>query len=64
MLQVPRLYHASVALPHFKKWSFPDDFPALNAYIKSTQAHPAFKATDYGPEMILSGWRAHGLADP
>eukprot|EP00892_Ulva_mutabilis_P002503 jgi/Ulvmu1/12253/UM086_0046.1 len=61
---VPRLYHASVALPHFKAWSFPEELAALNAYVERCKAHPAFKATDYGADMILNGWRAHGLADP
>ena len=63
-MQIPRLYHATVALGHFKKWSMPEELTAVNAYVASTRAHPAFKATDYGTEMILKGWRAHGMADP
>jgi hypothetical protein len=53
-----------VALPHFKKWAFPEDLEALATYMALCKEQEAFKNTDYGPETILAGWRSHGLLDP
>ena len=63
VVQVPRLYHLSVALPHFKKWQAPDSFTALHAYLDKVRQHPAFKATDYGENMIIKGWVSHGIPE-
>lgn len=62
--QLPRLYHMAVALPHFKQWTVPEKFSALLAYMKLADEHPAFKATDYGADMIIKGWLGHGLSPP
>jgi hypothetical protein len=64
LMQLPRLYHLSVALPHFKQWQLPEKFQALLAYMEKVKQHPAFKATDYGSEMIIKGWVDHGVPSP
>ena len=64
VVQVPRLYHLSVALPHFKQWHAPEQFEALRAYLQKAKLHPAFQATDYGEDMIINGWEDHGVSSP
>jgi glutathione dehydrogenase/transferase len=61
-LQLPRLYHLSVALPHFRGWQLPAELTALKDYIAKAQTTDAFKATDYGADMIIKGWEAHGVS--
>lgn len=55
----PRLYHAIVALKHFKNWELPSSFVALNTYYNKLKELPAWKNTDYGAECIIKGWARH-----
>lgn len=55
----PKLYHATVALGHFKGWQLPSEFKALHKYLEEIQKLPAWQATDYGKESILAGWKRH-----
>ena len=56
----PKLYHISVALPHFKQgWAMPERFSAIRKYLAALAAAPAWRATDYGRDAIIAGWTAH-----
>lgn len=56
----PKLYHAVVALGHWKGWAMDAAmYPALARYWSAVTALPAWKATDYGAEAIIKGWGAH-----
>jgi hypothetical protein len=58
ILQIPRIYHASVALPKLANWPFPwDKYKHLKTYVDTVKKTDAFKKTDYGEEKILNGWR-------
>jgi glutathione S-transferase len=63
----PKLYHAIVALQHFKGWDFEKadvagQFPALAKYWFGLQQLPAWKKTDYGKPSIIKGWERHMAA--
>lgn len=57
----PKLYHARVALKHFKQYSFPAELAALERYNTAVTSLPAWKAVDYGVDAIIAGWKAHGV---
>ena len=54
--QVPRLYHATVTLPEYKKYTIPDTFPHVMKYFAAAKETEAFKKSDYGADMIIKGW--------
>eukprot|EP00899_Mesostigma_viride_P016408 jgi/Mesvir1/24769/Mv22024-RA.1 len=53
---IPKLYHAKVALKHFKDFTFPWDLAHLDAYIKRMMSRDSFKASMYGEDKIIAGW--------
>jgi glutathione S-transferase len=55
----PKLYHCKVALKHFKNFDFPSDLTAISDYLNTIGQQAAWKATDYGEAMIISGWAKH-----
>ena len=57
----PKLYHLSVALPHFKQggWSLPPGAEAVGAYLEAVKAMPAWKACEYSTDAIIAGWNRH-----
>lgn len=55
----PKLYHCNVALRHFKGYELPEECGAVRAYLTAAKALPAWKACDYGEEMIIKGWTGH-----
>lgn len=64
-MQGPRVYHVSVAIPHWKGHAAFDSFPAVAKYLEAFKASEPVKNTYYGPEMIVKGWAAHdGVPKP
>ena len=57
LLQGPRLYHASVALPKLCMWDLPEDLCNVKQYVSKIKLQDAFQKTDYGEDMIVSGWK-------
>ncbi|PNW77915.1 hypothetical protein CHLRE_10g456750v5 [Chlamydomonas reinhardtii] len=55
----PKLYHAVVALKHFKGWELPARFTALHKYLAALKALPEWQHVDYGTEAIIAGWERH-----
>lgn len=53
---VPRLYHITTVASHFLGYTKYKDMPNLNKYIQYAFSTEEFKATDYPPEWILTGW--------
>ncbi len=58
---MPKLYHLSVALDHFRGWKIPSKYTALQKYMDSYMARDAWKNTYYSPELVIKGWVRHGL---
>ena len=58
---MPKLYHITVALDHFRGWKIPDKYTALKNYMDSYMARDAWKNTYYSPELVVKGWVRHGL---
>lgn len=58
----PKLYHARVALGHWKAWSLDASaFPALAKYMDALAALPAWQhslPTD-GDAAVIAGWSKH-----
>mmetsp|Transcript_7868 Transcript_7868/g.15799 ORF Transcript_7868/g.15799 Transcript_7868/m.15799 type:complete len:280 (-) Transcript_7868:53-892(-) len=50
------LYHASVAIPHYKKYDPLAEFPAVQAYLAALKSTNAWKATEYTPDVVQWGW--------
>lgn len=62
---VPRLYHLTTALPHFRDYHVPaDKFPNVLKYIEAAKQTDAFKHTEYSQDMVIQGWINHGVAPP
>jgi glutathione S-transferase len=57
----PKLYHAVIALDHFKGWSLPGEFSAVRAYLDAWQGRESWRNTAYSPELVIKGWEKHGL---
>lgn len=57
----PKLYHAVIALDHFKGWSLPGEFAAVRAYLDAWQGRESWRNTAYSPELVVRGWEKHGL---
>lgn len=55
-MTLPRLYHATTALKHFKGWTLPENLKAVPLYIEEAKKRDSWKKTDYGEEMIIKGW--------
>lgn len=57
----PKLFHMTVALPHFKKagWALPPGAEAVGEYLARVKALPAWKACEYGPDAVIAGWNRH-----
>jgi hypothetical protein len=58
----PKLYHASVALGHFKGWKMDAaEFPAVAAYMEKLKGMPAWQHTlpADGDAAVVAGWAKH-----
>jgi glutathione S-transferase len=58
----PKLYHASVALGHFKGWKLDAvEFPAVAAYMEKLKGMPAWQHTlpADGDAAVVAGWAKH-----
>lgn len=53
---LPKLRHVQVAGGHYKNFNIPEDFSALNAYIKRGEACDIFKRTCPSDEEFVWGW--------
>ncbi len=58
---MPKLYHLTVALDHFRGWTIPEKYTALKKYMDAYMAREAWKNTHYSPELVIKGWVRHGL---
>lgn len=58
----PKLYHATVALGHFKGWKLDaGQFPAVAAYMQKLKTLPAWQHTvpTEGDAAVVAGWAKH-----
>ncbi|MEW5307637.1 MAG: hypothetical protein WDW36_010016 [Sanguina aurantia] len=56
----PKLYHLSVALPHFKGWAVPAQLSSLHTYLAEISKTPEWQHTQYGHDVVIRGWERHG----
>lgn len=61
MLIMPRLYHISIALPHFRNWSIPAKYEMIHKYMEAFMARDSWKNTYYSPDLVIKGWVRHGF---
>ncbi|XP_058774804.1 glutathione S-transferase DHAR1, mitochondrial-like [Vicia villosa] len=52
----PKLYHLTVALGHFKKWTIPESLTNVNNYVKLLFARESFKKTKAEEKYVIAGW--------
>jgi len=52
----PKLYHLTVSLPYYKKWTIPQEFTSLLSYIEAMFSRDSFKKTAAGEAVVLAGW--------
>lgn len=58
----PKLYHATVALGHYKGWSLDAaQFPAVAAYMEKLKGMPAWQHAlpSDGDAAVVAGWGKH-----
>ncbi|KAJ7515749.1 hypothetical protein O6H91_22G026000 [Diphasiastrum complanatum] len=55
----PKLYHLEVALQHYKGWTVPSDFVALQAYTKALFNRESFLKTKSSADDVIRGWAKH-----
>jgi glutathione dehydrogenase/transferase len=58
---MPKLYHMTIALKHFRGWELPGSFTAIKAYMDAFMARESWHNTEYSPELVIKGWIRHGL---
>jgi glutathione S-transferase len=58
---MPKLYHATVALRHFRGWELPAELTAVRAYMAAFMARDSWQKTLYSEELVIKGWERHGL---
>ncbi|XP_058756405.1 glutathione S-transferase DHAR1, mitochondrial-like [Vicia villosa] len=52
----PKLYHLTVALGHFKKWTIPESLTNVNNYVKLLFTRESFKKTKAEEKYVIAGW--------
>lgn len=52
----PKIYHAKVALKHYKAFEFPAELKALSKYWDTLTALPTWKNALYSEALIIKGW--------
>lgn len=55
----PKLYHAKVALKHYKDYDIPAAFDAVHQYMDRVFSSELFRKVLYTPETIIWGWSKH-----
>lgn len=58
---MPKLYHMTVVMDHFRGWKLPEQYKAVQRYMDTFMARDSWKNTLYAPEIVISGWTRHGL---
>ncbi|CAN0909418.1 Glutathione S-transferase DHAR2 [Linum grandiflorum] len=52
----PKLYHLDTALPHFKKWTIPQDLTHVHNYLKALFSRESFQKTKAEKQYVIAGW--------
>lgn len=52
----PKLYHAAVALRHYRGLDVAAACPAVAGYLAAVAQHPAWRCVDYGAAAIIASW--------
>ncbi|KAI9128429.1 hypothetical protein K1719_001422 [Acacia pycnantha] len=52
----PKLYHLTVALRHFKKWTVPENLTNVHNYTKLLFARESFQKTKAEEQYVIAGW--------
>ena len=58
---IPKLYHLTVALEHFRGWKLPAKYVGIKTMLDQFKERDSWKNTHYSPELVIKGWARHGL---